>query len=113
VVDESGRCIGVISGSDYVHSKAEEIDQGRSQHVLSTRTPFGSFCIEEIRRDLVRSHMTPVVRTVSEQVPLIQAARSMCRDHIHRLIVEDEEGKPTGILTALDLVATLIGVVEE
>ena len=113
VVNECGRCVGVISGSDFVHSKAEEIDQGRVQHVLSTRTPFGSFCIEEIRRDLVRSHMTPNVRTVGENVSLVQAARSMCNDRIHRLIVVDEVGRPSGILTSLDLVATLIEHVED
>jgi CBS-domain-containing membrane protein len=113
VVDECGRCVGVLSGTDFIHSKAEEIDEGRVQHVLSARTPFGSFCIEEIRRDLVRTHMTPIVRTVGENVPLVQAARTMCRDHIHRLVVVDDDGRPSGVLTTLDLVATLIKVVEE
>ena len=113
VVDECGRCVGVISGSDFIHSKAEELDGTNVHHVLSTGTPCGSFCIEEVRHDLVRSHMTPIVRTVGEHVPLVQAADSMCRDHVHRLIVVDEDGRPCGILTSFDLVATLIGVVEE
>lgn len=113
VVDECGRCIGVISGSDFIHSKAEELEGTNVHHVLSTGRPYGAFCIEEVRHDLVRSHMTPMVRTVGEDVPLVQAARTMCADHIHRLIVVDKDGHPSGMLTSFDLVATLIGVVEE
>jgi predicted transcriptional regulator len=112
VVDEGGRCVGVISGSDFIHSKAGELDETNVRHVLNRGT-LGAFCIEEVRQDLVRSHMTPMVRTVGEHIPLVQAARCMCRDHVHRLIVVDEDERPTGILTSLDLVATLIGVVEE
>jgi CBS-domain-containing membrane protein len=113
VVDECGQCIGVISGSDFIHSKAGELEGSNIHHVLSTDRPWGAFCIEEIRHDLVRSHMTPSVRTVSENRPLVQAASLMCNEHIHRLIVLDEEGRPAGILTSLDLVAALIGIVEE
>jgi CBS-domain-containing membrane protein len=113
VVDECGRCIGVVSGSDFIHSKAEELDGACLHHVLSAGRPLEAYCIEEIRHDLVRNHMTPVVRTVSEHLQLVQAARKMCSDHIHRLIVLDQDGCPSGILTSLDLVATLIGVVEE
>jgi CBS-domain-containing membrane protein len=113
VVDECGRCVGVISGSDFIHSKAEELDCTSLQHVLNTGRPYGAVCIEEVRHDLVRSRMTPYVRTIGENVPLIRAARTMCNDHIHRLIVVDKEARPLGILTSLDMIATFIGVVDE
>lgn len=113
VIDECGRCVGVISGSNFIHSKAEELEGTRVHHVLSTGRPYDAVCIEEVRHDLVRSHMTPMVRSVRENVSLVQAAREMCEAHIHRLIVVDEDGRPSGILTSLDLAATLIGVIEE
>lgn len=113
VVDECGHCVGVISSTDFVHSKAEELDGPRSRHVLSPGAPFESLCIEEIRHDLVRRHMTPGVRTVGEDVPLVVAARTMYHEHVHRLIVVDAEQRPCGILTSLDLVGALVGIVEE
>lgn len=111
VVDERSQCVGVISASDFVHSKAEELDANFTYgvsiaHRLSR--PAGA-----VSRDLVRQHMTPVVKTVVEDSPLIEAARTMCREHVHRLIVVDRQGSPVGIVTSLNLVATLIAVAEE
>jgi CBS-domain-containing membrane protein len=113
VVDERGKCLGVISGSDFIHCKAEELGGSQTRHVLVGGSPYGAFCIEEVQHDLVRSHMTPAVQTIGESTSLLQAARCLCREHIHRLIVVDESDRPVGILTSLDLVATLIAVVEE
>lgn len=112
VVDEQRRCVGVISGSDFIHSKAEELEGHDTGYSLLRGGTHGSYCIEEVRHDLVRSHMTPAVRTIGELTSLVHAARCMCRDHVHRLIVVDEEARPVGILTSLGLVATLIGVLE-
>ena len=113
IVDEKGSCVGVISGSDFVHSKAEELDQSPIRHILSKGSYQDAFQIEEVRQDLVRHHMSPMVHAVRQNVPLLEAAHCMCGEHIHRLIVVDDESRPVGILTSLDLVATLIGVVEE
>jgi len=113
VVDERGKCIGVISGSDFIHSKAEELEGTQTRHVLVSGSSYDAFCIEEMRHDLVRSHMTPGVQTIGESTSLLLAARTMCDKHIHRLIVVDELDRPVDILTSLDLVATLIAVVEE
>lgn len=113
VVDEYGKCIGVISGSDFIHSKAEELDGSSCWHALTGGAFHDAFRIEELRNELVRSHMTPRVETIHESTPLLQAARTMCDKHIHRLIVVDEFDRPAGILTGLNLVATLLAVVDE
>lgn len=112
VVDEYGRCVGVISGSDFIHSKAEELESGDLRQVLGAGSPCGPLYIEEVRYDLVRRHMTPGVRTVEEFRPLVEAARTMCRDRVHRLIVVDADNRPSGILTSLGLVATLIEAID-
>ncbi len=113
VVDEHGRCVGVLSGSDFIHSKAEELQGARTRHVLKGGSPFQAYCIEEVQHDLVRNHMNPSIQTIREDIPLVKAAHCMCQAHIHRLIVVDQYAKPVGILTSLDFVATLIGIIEE
>ncbi len=109
VIDELGRCVGVLSGTDYVHSKAGHLDSN-IDHPL---TKAGCYQIEDVQHDLVRRHMTPAVQTVDQKCSLLQAARCMCGEHLHRLIVIDESGAPVGIITSLDLVAATIAAADE
>ena len=114
VVDEQGRCVGVLSASDFVHSKAEELE-GR-QHVgnfLCSRHPSGLYSIDQVRQDLVRQHMTPAVQTMDSATPVLTAARCMCQEHVHRLIVVDERIAPVGVLTSLDLIEALVSKLED
>jgi len=114
VVDEKGHCIGVISGTDFIHSKAEELVRHDTvPDFLASQLPSGTYSIEHVQHDLVRHHMSPAVQTVGHSDPLLSAAKMMCQQHVHRLIVLDESGAPVGILTSLDLVATLVSSVEE
>ncbi len=109
VIDDQGRCVGVLSSTDYVHSKAEELEGSSGiGHFLCSRHPSGLYSIDEVRHDLVRRHMSQAVQTIDELAPLLQAARCMCREHVHRLIVLDKRGAPVGILSSLDLVAAMI-----
>jgi len=113
VVDELGQCIGVLSGTDYVHSKAEKIDGDARRHDLVVHGPTGQYQIEEVQHDLVRRHMSPAVQTIDSDCSLIEAARTMCNGHVHRLIVIDDSSAPIGVLTSLDLVSAWVGAVEE
>ena len=61
----------------------------------------------------VRNHMTAAVQTIESRAPLLRAARTMCAEHIHRLIVLNDEAQPIGIVTTLDVAAALIKVVDE
>ncbi len=110
VVDELGRCVGVLSGTDFVHNKASEIDGDLgSRHVLTQPSSKEAYRTEDIGHNLVRYHMSPAVQTVDRHAPIPQAARCMCQEHVHRLIVVDKQGNPCGILTSLDLIAAVIG----
>jgi CBS-domain-containing membrane protein len=109
VIDDQGRCVGVLSSTDFVHSKAEELEGVSGVgHFLSSRHPSGLYSIDEVRHDLVRRHMSQAVQTIDEHAPLLQAARCMCREHVHRLIVLDQRSTPVGVLSSLDLVAAMI-----
>jgi CBS domain-containing protein len=57
----------------------------------------------------VKDVMTPNVLTVSPQTPLSQAAKLLIDQHVHRLVVVDENTpcNPIGILSMGDIVRTL------
>jgi len=113
VVDQQGRCIGVLSGSDYVHSRAAVLDSpGTSGELALHAAPCRCRTEEEIH-DLVRRHMTPAVQTIDSGCSLMEAARCMVEKHIHRLIVIDNNCVPIGVLTSLGLVSAWIDAVEE
>ncbi len=113
VIDEHGYCVGVLSGSDFIRLKAEEIEGSDLRHVLSTHHPEGLYSIDEMGHDLVRRRMSSAVQTINENTPLLTAARCLCNEHIHRLVVVDKQARPVGVLTSLDLVATLLAIAEE
>lgn len=113
VVDDQGQCVGVLSGSDFVRLKAEELEGIDKRYLLSSHQPEGLYSIDEVGEDLVRRRMSSAVQTIDENSPLLTAARCLCNEHIHRLVVVDQKAKPVGVLSSLDLVATLIAIVEE
>lgn len=116
VTDEMGRCVGVLSATDFVQDLLEiEGEQPHREitHELATHGPSGTIQVEEIAHDLVKRHMTPSVQTISENSTLIQAGRYMCEEHIHRLVVVNRQSRPVGIISSLDLVSALVHAVEE
>jgi len=114
VVDELGHCVGVLSATDFVHSKAEELDgREKAGNFLCSRHPSGLYSIDEVRHDLVRDHMSPAVQSMDRNAPLLMAARCMCDEHVHRLLVIDNKGAPVGILTSLDVIASMVDAVED
>jgi len=114
VTDEKGRCIGILSSTDFVRSlRCGSEPRPPVSHQLSDSQPEGTLQIEEIVDDLVRNHMTPSVQTIAENCPLVQAARCMCQEHIHRLVVLDGHSRPVGIVSSLDVISAMVNAVEE
>ena len=56
----------------------------------------------------VRHLMTRPAVTVHLATTITRAARLMLDEHIHRVVVVDEEGAPVGVLTATDLLRALL-----
>jgi CBS-domain-containing membrane protein len=110
VVEESGRCVGVLSGSDFV---GRDAGFHPSDQMLVKDTLHQPFELRTLANDRVEAHMSPVIQTVAPQATLMQAARMMCAEHIHRLLVLDRESRPVGIVSSLDLVAAMVAAVEE
>jgi CBS domain-containing protein len=114
VVDEIGKCIGIITGSDLVRFQSElaRADSQISHGVSFEPTPRESDgCLEFTPHSLdeVQRQMTTVLQTVEPDISLGAASRIMCEQHIHHLIVLDQSHRPIGILSSLDILAKLKG----
>jgi CBS domain-containing protein len=117
VVDRDGRCVGVLSRSDFVpregatYTVSATSDAAFSEAAQSQRG--GAEQIEPKKNDLVCEHMSPLVRTISDEATIMSAARIMCGEHLHRLVIVDEDNHPTGVIGTLDLIAAIIAAIEE
>lgn len=117
VVDEAGRCIGMITATDFLKRDARQcaVDRlscrGGELHV--ERGPGASLQIAETDHDRVWRHMTPAVQTVAAEASIVDAARQMCLLHVHHLPVLDPTGRPVGMLSSLDLASALSNAMDE
>jgi CBS domain-containing protein len=92
VIDAAGHAVGVVSSTDFVRCVDEASD---------------------VANLTVADVMAPVVQSISHRSSLLEAGQIMCGAHIHRLFVVDGDGRPVGVLTALDLVAATVQSIEE
>ncbi len=87
VVDEQGRCVGILSVVDFA------ADDARNEQTVGQR-------------------MTRGVQSVSSGNSLLAAARAMCSHHVHRLPVLDDN-HPVGVISTMDVVAALVNAIDE
>jgi CBS domain-containing protein len=102
VVDATGRCVGVLSSSDFVTLAREE---GVEVHFLA---PWGEMIsVEESPDKELRHYMTVQPVSVPPTTSIGELARRMVDDQIHRVLVAGEAGRPCGIVTSTDVVAAV------
>jgi CBS domain-containing protein len=89
VVDDNGALLGVISQTDFMHLADPDV-RALIHHKVSG-----------VRVGEVMSR-PPVTVTVS--TPLVEAARSMVTERVHRVVVVDDDQRPLGVLSAMDFV---------
>jgi len=97
VLDGEGRCVGILSATDFVKR-----DHENSRH-----------CCDTTLTDRVRDKMSPDAQFVQPEQTMLTAARIMCVRHVHRLPVLNADGKPVGLLTSMDVVAALVNAIDE
>jgi CBS domain-containing protein len=86
VRDVDGKFVGMFTTTDVVNRRVTEGYHGRV---------------------MVTDVMTPDVLAVYTEDPAISAATTMAEHDIHRVLVLDEEGTVTGIVTSMDIVKAL------
>jgi CBS domain-containing protein len=116
VCDESGNSVGVLSRSDLVcHDPAEfeclqpDLEQFtqrgfivRIRHGLSQVFHTGKTVPRHVK-DL----MTPVVFSVAQETPVSTVIDAMLSLGLHRLFVTRNDGKITGVISAIDVIRHL------
>ncbi len=110
VVDEQGRCVGILSAADFIKRDCPQCSE-ISRHALTKRGPDDGFTIES-PTDMVSCYMSTAVQSVAADESLLQAAQVMCAEHIHHLPVLEDD-RPIGVVSTMDIVATLINAVDE
>jgi CBS domain-containing protein len=89
VVDGGGRLVGVLSRTDLLLGSGPTMKQLVRGRASGLR---------------VGELMTSPALTVSLSASLVEAARVMHQEQVHRLVVVDEDGVPIGVLSATDFV---------
>lgn len=112
VVDELGKCIGIITSTDLVRYQSQLTDveshidggmnfetehRGSDGHIELVAHPFAE----------VQRHMSSCVQTIDRSSSLGLASRIMREQRIHHLIVLDASLRPEGILSSLDILSKL------
>ena len=108
VVDAAGRCVGVLSASDFLHWA----ERGAQANKVSCKVPccctdWQVMELEFLPRDEVRWHMTADAVTVDEDAPFAELARAMVDAQIHRLIVVDADHRAVGVVSTTDILAAV------
>ena len=89
VVDGDGLLVGVISQTDFLHLANPEV-RSLIRHSAS------GIRVGEV---MSRPPLTVLLNTT-----LLDAARTMVQERVHRLVVIDEAQRPLGVLAAMDFV---------
>ena len=109
VVDSDGRCVGVLSASDFV-AWADKGERAAKQRTTSCDCAYSAWQImdaEDLPQDQVEHHMTADPVTAAPVTVIDQLARMMVDAHIHRIIVVDAELRPVGIVSSTDILAAV------
>jgi CBS domain-containing protein len=100
-VDAEGRCLGVLSSSDFVTWAGKEGEE------VSFIAPWGEIIsVDDSPDDEIRHYMTVQPVTAGPTTPIGDLALMMVDAHIHRVLVV-EAGKPCGIVTSTDVLAAV------
>jgi CBS domain-containing protein len=113
VVDENGRLVGVVSQTDVLAWHFEAGVDGASFYgdcgVMLDEERSRNLELSDIRTAGVQEIMSPLVYCVAEDRTIVEAAATMIRHWIHRLVVVDDELQVRGIVSAIDLLHCIPG----
>jgi CBS domain-containing membrane protein len=109
VVDEAGRCVGVLSATDFMNRTGGSGDAPRPRGGAPA-----CYCSEwqladtdALPEEGVERFMTADPVTVSPFTPLGAVARCLLDAHLHRVIVVNDHDQPVGVVTSTDLLAAV------
>jgi len=108
VVNGEGRCVGVLSATDFLRwAEASGQGNGRCQVPVCVCSDWQMIETEFIPREEVRCHMTHDPVLVKPETRITHLARMMLDAHIHRVVVVDAARRPIGIVSSTDVLAAV------
>jgi CBS-domain-containing membrane protein len=117
VVDDQGRCVGVLSAGDFVACCAAnrthcakhraEAHYGPCTFPDCVGSEWQMVQVAESVESLVCDHMTPDPVTARPETTIARLAQMMVDAHVHRIIIVDDRGRPLGIVSTTDIVAAV------
>jgi CBS-domain-containing membrane protein len=113
VVDDLGRCIGVVSTTDFMQwmATADRAERCACSDAHSFHSAWEMVDVEELPADEVGGHMTADPVVVSPGTSIAELARSMIDAHIHRIIVVDGKRRPIGVVSSTDILAAVANAI--
>jgi CBS-domain-containing membrane protein len=107
VVDTRGRCVGVLSATDFVRWAEKGTKAVHSATWPSYCSDWQVVDLEFLPREEVRCHMSSDLVTAAPTATVTELARWMLDAHIHRVVVIDAERRPVGIVSSTDILAAV------
>jgi CBS domain-containing protein len=107
VVDETGKCIGVISSVDFLRFAQGENQPKLSRSESCVCTAWQIVEMDQVPVEEVCRYMTKDPVVVSPSATIVELAKAMMDAHIHRVIVVDAKNRPIGIVSSMDIVAAV------
>lgn len=124
VVDADGKCVGVLSVTDVVgaaekvanrQAEVAEAFFGRSDLILPASVYEDD--LVEVRDKIapaaeqpVRNFMITDIVSVKSSASIEEVVRDIVDAHVHRVLVVDDEGKLVGLISTIDVLASLLQV---
>jgi predicted transcriptional regulator len=110
VVDDQGRCVGVLTATDFMHS-VETREPNYESHGPSNSPAHCAWQIPEDHMNsclCVADFMTKDPVLIGPATPIGELAKTMLDAHIHRVIVVDMAcQRPLGIVSSMDILAVI------
>lgn len=125
VVDADGRAVGLVSETDILRALAYTVGPPGSGEFASTfqagKKRVSSVLIDaaghddlhaaaalrELTARPVRDLMTPYVHHCAADAPMVEVCEMMAWKEIRRVVVLDEERRPVGMISSIDLLQRL------
>jgi CBS domain-containing protein len=108
VVDAEGRCVGVLSSTDFVHVVEQGAKAVRSCYsVPGVCSDWQVLITEPLPEERVCAYMTPNPVTAAASASMGELAQRMLEAHIHRVIVVDEQCRPIGVVSSTDILSAV------
>jgi CBS domain-containing protein len=107
VMNAEGRCVGVLSSSDFVTWALKGVEKTQQGEVTSFIAPWGEMINVEGSDSEIRNFMTAQPVTVRPETPIGEMAEKMVDAHIHRVLVVMDHTRPCGMVTSTDILAAV------